>query len=951
MRDLHKNDVDRGSQAILDWLSPTNYASRQNHFISQRQEGTGLWLLNSTAFKTWVKTDNQTLFCPGIPGAGKTILSSIVVDELCGVFGNDSFVGVAYLYCDFRQNDKQRVEDLLASLLRQLSQCQPSLPQEVRSLTHRHKKKQTRPSQDDLLRTLQSLAAMYSRVFIIVDALDELTMECRVSFLPNLLALQAICGANLFVTSRFIPEIVEYFTRSTLLEIRASEHDVRRYIDAYVSHLPSFVRRSMDLQEEIKSRIVNAVDGMCVTLPVLIRNGPNVARFLLAQLHLNSLTGKRSIKRVRATLAKLVTGSDAYDHAYKEAMGRIESQLPDQVELAKQVLSWIICARRPLTTTELQHALAVEVGQPELDPENFPELEDMVSLCAGLITVDEEGGIIRLVHYTAQEYFKRTQTHWFPNAESDITAICLTYLSFSAFNSGFCQTDDEFEERLQEYVFYDYAAHNWGHHAVAAPVEVSQLTLDFLQTQSQVSASSQAMMTANDHRYDGYSQDVPRQMTGMHVAACFGLHEAIVALLAKGDEPDINDTFGRTPLSYAAERGFSTVVQLLLASGNVNPNLSDSAHQWTPLWYATAEGHEAIVELLLNNAAIEPDLGGIYRRTPLWCAVEKGHVEIATLLLEKGGADPNSRDCGHGWTPLLWAAATGHDAMVSLLLTKAEVDPDSKDSQYGRTPLSWAAERGHTGVVEQLLARDSVDPNSISRYGRTPLWFARESGQETVVQLLVMNSRANPDVEYANREEMPLWYAAERGDEAIVKLLLANGADSDCKSKYGRTPLSYSAEKGHEGIVKLLLEKDEVDPDSTDAEYGRSPLSLAAALGHETIVRLLLEAKNVSPDLKSKNGRTPLSWAARFGHEPVVRLLLARGEVDPNSMSNHGRTPLSYAAEKGHVSIVQLLLENDEVSPCLKDYEFGQAPLSWAAAKGHKAIVKLLRDKTRYRNP
>ena len=130
-------------------------------------------------------------------------------------------------------------------------------------------------------------------------------------------------------------------------------------------------------------------------------------------------------------------------------MERIEGQVTDQEELAKQVLSWITCAKRPLTTSELQHALAVEVGESELDEENLPEIEDMVSVCAGLVTVDEESDIIRLVHYTTQEYFERTQRHWFPNAETDITTICVTYLSFDVFESGFCQTDDEFEERLR----------------------------------------------------------------------------------------------------------------------------------------------------------------------------------------------------------------------------------------------------------------------------------------------------------------------------------------------------------------------------------------------------------------------------------------------------------------------------------------------------------------------
>lgn len=81
-------------------------------------------------------------------------------------------------------------------------------------------------------------------------------------------------------------------------------------------------------------------------------------------------------------------------------MERIEGQVTDQKDLAKQVLSWITYARRPLTTIELQHALAVEAGEAHLDEENLPQIEDMVSVCAGLVTVDDESGIIRLVHYT-----------------------------------------------------------------------------------------------------------------------------------------------------------------------------------------------------------------------------------------------------------------------------------------------------------------------------------------------------------------------------------------------------------------------------------------------------------------------------------------------------------------------------------------------------------------------
>ena len=64
-----------------------------------------------------------------------------------------------------------------------------------------------------------------------------------------------------------------------------------------------------------------------------------------------------------------------------------------------------------------------------------------------------------------------------------------------------------------------------------------------------------------------YSQRVPRQMTGVHLAAYFGLTGVIMALHKNGHNPDVKDTYGRTPLSWAAEHGHEAVVKLLLEKG------------------------------------------------------------------------------------------------------------------------------------------------------------------------------------------------------------------------------------------------------------------------------------------------------------------------------------------------------------------------------------------------
>jgi hypothetical protein len=110
------------------------------------------------------------------------------------------------------------------------------------------------------------VATQYSRVFIIVDALDECQVSdsCQERFLSEIFNLQAKCQASLFATSRFVPDIEEKFKESTRLEIKASNQDVQRYLDGHMSQLSGCVLRSSELQNEIKAEIIKAVDGMYV---------------------------------------------------------------------------------------------------------------------------------------------------------------------------------------------------------------------------------------------------------------------------------------------------------------------------------------------------------------------------------------------------------------------------------------------------------------------------------------------------------------------------------------------------------------------------------------------------------------------------------------------------------------------------------------------------------------
>jgi ankyrin repeat protein len=561
-------------------------------------------------------------------------------------------------------------------------------------------------------------------------------------------------------------------------------------------------------------------------------------------------------------------------------MERIQGQVRPSRECALNVLSWITCAKRPLTTAELQHALAVEIGEPELDEDNLPEIEDMISVCAGLVTVDEESKIIRLVHYTTQEYFQRRQTFWFPNAETDITKTCITYLSFDTFETSFCPTDKEFEARLKGNVFYDYAARNWGYHACKAPLS-SQMIMEFLESTSKVEASIQALMAAKRYSsHANYSQEFPRYMTGSHLAAHFGLEEAMKQLLIRGHKLNLKDSELRTPLSWAARSGHDAIIAFLSTQGIADIDSRDKSGQ-TLLSHAAGNGHEAAVKLLLTKDGVDPNSRDNFSRTPLSRAAMFGHVAVVELLLAQDGVDPDPED-DDSETPLVLAAMYSHDAVIKLLLDTSRVAPEFKDAKY----RSWVAERGNAAVVEKLLVTDGVDPDSKDNDGRTPLSFvAAEAHTETIQSLLGYGaSPTTIDI----RQKGLLHYAIGNVNCKMetVKTLLMLGAPTDLVDVDKMTPLHYTVRHGRQDIAKLLIQNGV----PVDIAIQRKAWTLK---NHEG--RMMFESRggHLTPSVERHctRGLTPLHYAALVGNCQMVQFFLDRG-ADPNAVSYYRETPL-----------------------------------------------------------
>jgi hypothetical protein len=139
----------------------------------------------------------------------------------------------------------------------------------------------------------------------------------------------------------------------------------------------------------------------------------DLIRFLLAKLYMTSLSGKQSPNAVRKALEAIsieartkrnTSDVKIYDYAYETTMERIEEYGVNQSALAKETLTWITCAEAPLEASDLRRALGMRVGASAFDYDDCPDSQDMISVCAGLVTLDEGSGVIRLVHYTTQEY-------------------------------------------------------------------------------------------------------------------------------------------------------------------------------------------------------------------------------------------------------------------------------------------------------------------------------------------------------------------------------------------------------------------------------------------------------------------------------------------------------------------------------------------------------------------
>jgi ankyrin repeat domain-containing protein 50 len=193
------------------------------------------------------------------------ISSSVVIDYLRKKFHGQT-VGIGCIFCNHKEQQDQTASYLISSLLKQFIEEQKDFPAEVTALYKTHKKYQTRPSFSEYSTLLQSVVTVFSKVFIVIDALDECTESgnTRRSIIDATKSLLSK-EAHIMVTSRKLPQIESLCKEWLQVEIRAKDQDIWLYLDAHIedeSELVDVIQDNPEIRNHIIKTIVQKSQGM-----------------------------------------------------------------------------------------------------------------------------------------------------------------------------------------------------------------------------------------------------------------------------------------------------------------------------------------------------------------------------------------------------------------------------------------------------------------------------------------------------------------------------------------------------------------------------------------------------------------------------------------------------------------------------------------------------------------
>ncbi|KAJ7847153.1 ankyrin repeat-containing domain protein [Mycena olivaceomarginata] len=929
---------------IIEWASPLNFFPRQADTLDRHEPGTCQWLLRDSLYEQWKAGEIQALCCYGMPGAGKTILTSIVVHDLETNQPNET-IGVAVLYLDHKEIGTQSPTNLLAAIWHQLVVAfEKPISLKVKELYRKHHVRRTRPSLEEIYSVLRSTVE-HSSVFVVVDALDEYPEDNRDTLLRCLWKLRP--AVRLMLTSRPGIKICHVIPNIPTLDVRATEEDILRYLDGQIKNSHRFQNHGDEipnLRRLIKEKIVKQSDGM----------------FLLAKLWIDPLMTEHSAGDVEDALMNLSSG---LDDTYAGIVDRINTEPAHDKQLAWRTIFWVLNAKTPLQRSRLLEALSVRPGSTSPNPNRQPKMDIVLSVCAGLVVIDEKDDKVHLIHYTTELYLRLppvqtilvekgidlekasgTLRDAIMHGHEEIIKILLMHDVGPQWMAEVCHN---------RYSIGLYEASRTGNRTIVALL---------------ISHGANVNADGGEYGTEHYINAAGGKHGALQLACSWGNEGVVKRLLKHGTGFNTGDEDYDNALQEMVKTGRAGIIKLLLEYGG---RVSGGKHR--ALETATKMGDEVIVKILLEHGTNTIDERHGKHGFLLQLASRQGYEGIVKSLLEHGadvnaydtseqghndnglfGLENRSRTCSvlqiaceqshegiirllllHGADvrrALQLASGLGHKAIVRLLLDHG-ADVDAIDSRHG-SALYAASKQGHEDIV-RLLIRYNANVNVGDDKHDSALYAATKQGHNEIVRLLLLHGAE------IRRTGSVLQLASGLGHKAIVRLLLDHGAEVNAIDGRHGSALYAASKHGHEDIVRLLIRCGAVNAGNDKHD---SALYAATEQGNNAIVRLLL--------LHCAHASSALQLASRLGEEAIVeRLHCHDAEVD--AIDNRYGRVLYAAFERGREGIARLLIalyattkqgRNEMLRLLLLHRVNDRRVLQLASRLGHEAIVRLLLD-------
>ncbi|KAI0290287.1 hypothetical protein BC826DRAFT_1187375 [Russula brevipes] len=475
------NDVDQLKRNQLRenlrrWLSPSDPSTNHNIACGAHHDGTASWFFQGSVFKRW-KSTGSLLWIHGKPGSGKSILCSTIIEDI-SVMCRAGQASMCYFYFDFRDANKQRWNDLVPSLLTQLSAHSATRCDLLSRLYDDHDSGGQQPSDRVLARCLKEMLTVPDErpIYLIMDALDECPnissipspRERVLQLVKELVNLQ-LPNLHICVTSR--PEIDIRDVLEPLTSSLVSLHDQSGQKEDIVAYIRSMVYSDSEpIMRRWKRR-----DKDCV-IETLSERADGMFRWVFCQLEMLRHCLPSSVRR---TLDEL---PESLDETYSRVLREIKKPNRDH---ALRLLQCLVVAIRPLRVEELAEVLAVEFddaeGIPKLKPDWRWEDEEQALLtsCSSLIAIvnADKQRVVQFSHFSVKEFLTSPRlaaasggvSHYhivLETAHTILAQACLSVLLW---------LDDGIDKSSirKSFPLAGYAAEHWSSHAQFKSVSTS----------------------------------------------------------------------------------------------------------------------------------------------------------------------------------------------------------------------------------------------------------------------------------------------------------------------------------------------------------------------------------------------------------------------------------------------------------------------------------------------